>query len=118
MSQAMKTTLLSAPSYFIIAGSRPGEGAVVTRDRDKSVDVYELDPDKNRRNLGVSRRDLAGNISVADLGAISSISRPYLGAGGSWCRRIMTVGRIRPPAITDAQARYTSRRIIARIAEI
>ena len=79
MSQAMKTTLLSAPSYFIIAGSRPGEGAVVTRDRDKSVDVYELDPDKNRRNLGVSRRDLAEISPRISRWLISVPSRAYLG---------------------------------------
>ena len=79
MSQAMRTTLVSAPSYFIIAGSRPGEGAVVTRNRDKSVDVYELDPHKNRRDLGAISEISLAHISAADLGHISSVSRPYLG---------------------------------------
>lgn len=35
---------LSAAAYFIIGGTKPGEGAVVTRDRDRAVDVFRLNP--------------------------------------------------------------------------
>jgi len=33
---------LDAPSYIILAGSSPGEGAIITRDRDKADDVQRL----------------------------------------------------------------------------
>mmetsp|Transcript_41040 Transcript_41040/g.114058 ORF Transcript_41040/g.114058 Transcript_41040/m.114058 type:complete len:383 (-) Transcript_41040:207-1355(-) len=35
---------LSAAAYFILGGTKPGEGAVVTRDRDAVVDVWRLNP--------------------------------------------------------------------------
>jgi len=31
-------------NYFIVAGARPGEGAIVTRGREKAVDVWRLEP--------------------------------------------------------------------------
>jgi len=34
---------LAAPGYIIVGGARPGEGAVVTRNRDDAVDVQRLD---------------------------------------------------------------------------
>uniref|UniRef100_A0A7S3GIA7 N-acylethanolamine-hydrolyzing acid amidase n=1 Tax=Palpitomonas bilix TaxID=652834 RepID=A0A7S3GIA7_9EUKA len=36
------TISLAAPIYIIMAGSQPGEGCVVTRDRDAPVDVWDL----------------------------------------------------------------------------
>lgn len=85
---------LDAPSYFILAGIAPGEGAVLTRDRDGLADAYTLQPaadpprwyvletnydrwaqpdaDDNRR--AVAERSLA-----AAGGAAASLS-----AGGLW----------------------------------
>ena len=37
-----------APVYYIIGGIRPGEGAVITRDRVKPVDIWQLDPQNGR----------------------------------------------------------------------
>lgn len=34
---------LIAPSYLIVGGAKPGQGAVITRDRSHAVDVWELD---------------------------------------------------------------------------
>ena len=31
-----------APAYFIVAGTKPGEGAVMTRDRDSVRDLWSL----------------------------------------------------------------------------
>jgi len=33
---------LIAPAYFILGGTKPGEGAVITRDRTKVADTWEL----------------------------------------------------------------------------
>ena len=33
---------LLAPIYFILGGRSPGEGCVITRDREKTVDVWEM----------------------------------------------------------------------------
>ncbi|XP_077519301.1 acid ceramidase-like [Amblyomma americanum] len=47
--EAVSTTKLLAPVYFILAGTRPGEGAIITRDRNShDADVYSLSdtPDK------------------------------------------------------------------------
>ncbi|XP_058905420.1 acid ceramidase [Kogia breviceps] len=38
-----KTKIL-APAYFILGGNKSGEGCVITRDREQSLDRYELDP--------------------------------------------------------------------------
>ncbi|XP_073654851.1 acid ceramidase isoform X1 [Tursiops truncatus] len=38
-----KTKVL-APAYFILGGNKSGEGCVITRDREQSLDIYELDP--------------------------------------------------------------------------
>ncbi|XP_003466494.1 acid ceramidase-like [Cavia porcellus] len=43
----MKTKLL-VPVYFILGGSKSGEGCVITRDRKDSLDVYELSPKQGR----------------------------------------------------------------------
>ncbi|XP_006823041.1 N-acylethanolamine-hydrolyzing acid amidase-like [Saccoglossus kowalevskii] len=37
-----------APVYYIVGGVKPGEGAVITRDRLKAKDVWSLDPDNGR----------------------------------------------------------------------
>jgi len=37
---------LSAASYFIVAGTKPQEGVVITRGRDAVVDVWRMDPSK------------------------------------------------------------------------
>ncbi|XP_028932775.1 acid ceramidase [Ornithorhynchus anatinus] len=42
-----KTPIL-APAYFILGGSRSGQGCVITRDRKATVDVYELDALRGR----------------------------------------------------------------------
>uniref|UniRef100_A0A3Q2HWL1 ceramidase n=1 Tax=Equus caballus TaxID=9796 RepID=A0A3Q2HWL1_HORSE len=42
-----KTKVL-APAYFILGGNKTGEGCVITRDRKRSLDVYELDPKQGR----------------------------------------------------------------------
>lgn len=39
---ALRSVKLDAPSYFIVAGSRHGEGALITRDRDQAADVLNL----------------------------------------------------------------------------
>eukprot|EP00929_Paragymnodinium_shiwhaense_P096413 TRINITY_DN57_c0_g1_i1.p1 TRINITY_DN57_c0_g1~~TRINITY_DN57_c0_g1_i1.p1 ORF type:complete len:381 (-),score=82.14 TRINITY_DN57_c0_g1_i1:371-1513(-) len=39
---------ISAPSYFIVAGTQPGEGAIITRDRDHAVDVFPLNASHGR----------------------------------------------------------------------
>ncbi len=38
---------LLAPVYYIIAGTGPGEGAVLSRDRE-GADVWRIDPQQNR----------------------------------------------------------------------
>lgn len=40
--QRLATTRLASVAYLIIAGTRRGEGAVVTRDRERAVDVWML----------------------------------------------------------------------------
>nr|KAF6427168.1 N-acylsphingosine amidohydrolase 1 [Rousettus aegyptiacus] len=42
-----KTKIL-APAYFILGGNKSGEGCVITRDRKKSLDVYELNSKQGR----------------------------------------------------------------------
>ncbi|XP_058145921.1 acid ceramidase [Dasypus novemcinctus] len=41
-------TKLVAPAYFILGGSRSGEGCVITRDRKESLDVNELSPKEGK----------------------------------------------------------------------
>nr|KAF6460018.1 N-acylsphingosine amidohydrolase 1 [Molossus molossus] len=43
----IKTKIL-APAYFILGGNKSGEGCVITRDRKKSLDIYELDLEQSR----------------------------------------------------------------------
>ncbi len=40
------TSPLIDENYYIVAGTKPGEGAVVTRGRERAVDVERLDPSK------------------------------------------------------------------------
>ncbi len=40
----LTTVPLIAPAYVILAGAGPGQGAVVTRERDRAVDVWRLAP--------------------------------------------------------------------------
>ncbi|CAH1277543.1 ASAH1 [Branchiostoma lanceolatum] len=35
---------LVAPAYFILGGTKSGEGAIITRSREKAVDIKRLDP--------------------------------------------------------------------------
>jgi len=39
---------LNAASYFILGGTKPGEGAVLTCDRDQVADVWKLDANAGR----------------------------------------------------------------------
>lgn len=41
-------TPTAAPVYFIIAGVRPGDAAVITKDRLKPHDIWTIDPEKGR----------------------------------------------------------------------
>lgn len=41
----LSTHDLIAPCYFIVAGVHPGEGAVITRNQYKLVDIWKLNPD-------------------------------------------------------------------------
>ena len=41
--EAMESEPLTAPAYFIMAGSQPGAGAVVTRDRNFLTNLWVLD---------------------------------------------------------------------------
>ncbi|XP_032474229.1 acid ceramidase isoform X1 [Phocoena sinus] len=40
----LTNTKVLAPAYFILGGNKSGEGCVITRDREQSLDIYELDP--------------------------------------------------------------------------
>ncbi|XP_065058054.1 acid ceramidase-like [Rhopilema esculentum] len=44
--KALSDDQLIAPVYFILGGTKPGEGCVITRSRTKSLDVMSLDPPK------------------------------------------------------------------------
>ena len=44
----LRDTHIIAPVYYIVGGVRPGEGAVITRDRMKAKDVWTLDADHGR----------------------------------------------------------------------
>lgn len=59
---AMATIIqLAAPSYFIVAGVRSGEGAVVTRLRDnRDIDVWRIDADVGRWYLVETNYDHNG----------------------------------------------------------
>jgi len=39
----LATVSLSAPIYIIVAGTKPGEGAVITRNRENAADIWRLD---------------------------------------------------------------------------
>lgn len=41
-------TPLIAPVYYIIGGTRPGQGAIITRDRMSARDIYNLDTENGR----------------------------------------------------------------------
>ncbi|XP_036315158.1 acid ceramidase isoform X1 [Pipistrellus kuhlii] len=41
-------TKILAPAYFILGGNKSGEGCVITRERKRSLDVYELDLKEDR----------------------------------------------------------------------
>lgn len=43
----LSTTDLIAPAYFIVAGYKPNEGAVITRDQYETLDIWRLNNDKN-----------------------------------------------------------------------
>lgn len=49
MSQ-LRHERLVAPVYFILAGSQPYQGAVLTRDRNNLADKWVLDPDASTTN--------------------------------------------------------------------
>lgn len=44
----LANTSVIAPSYVIIGGIGPGEGAVITRGRDKAIDVWHLNAADHR----------------------------------------------------------------------
>lgn len=37
----LTNTKVLAPAYFILGGNKSGEGCVITRDREQSLDIYE-----------------------------------------------------------------------------
>jgi hypothetical protein len=46
---SLRSSKLDAPSYFVVAGAQPGEGAIVTRGRDSTdVDVFPLNASAGR----------------------------------------------------------------------
>ncbi|XP_062510998.1 N-acylethanolamine-hydrolyzing acid amidase-like [Corticium candelabrum] len=85
----LANTSVIAPSYVIIGGIGPGEGAVITRGRDKAIDVWHLNaadhrwylletnydhwttpsPSDDRRDPGIALMNKVGqaNISPAEL---------------------------------------------------
>ena len=44
----IQTTTMDSPSYMIIGGVKPGEGAIVTRERQAVVDTWKLDNSTGR----------------------------------------------------------------------
>ncbi|XP_074662208.1 N-acylethanolamine-hydrolyzing acid amidase-like [Tubulanus polymorphus] len=46
--KTLSTTRISAPAYLTVGGILPGEGAVITRNHRKAVNVWELDMTINR----------------------------------------------------------------------
>ena len=46
--ELLSTIPLITPSYIIVGGSEPTEGAVITRDRTAALDVWKLDPTKGQ----------------------------------------------------------------------
>ncbi|XP_064644693.1 N-acylethanolamine-hydrolyzing acid amidase-like [Lineus longissimus] len=46
--QQITTRKLIADGYYIVGGVQPGEGAVITRDRTRAADVWNLDADNSR----------------------------------------------------------------------
>ncbi|XP_074647024.1 N-acylethanolamine-hydrolyzing acid amidase-like [Tubulanus polymorphus] len=46
--KTLSTTRISAPAYLTVGGILPGEGAVITRNHTKAVNVWELDMTINR----------------------------------------------------------------------
>ena len=40
--QMLSKRYIAAPAYFIVAGSKPNEGAVITRDRNVLSDLWQL----------------------------------------------------------------------------
>lgn len=47
--ETLRTVILIAPVYYIIAGSGHNEGAVITRARDKCLDLWLLDSGNSSR---------------------------------------------------------------------
>eukprot|EP00794_Sanderia_malayensis_P007413 gene7413-8233_t len=43
--EVLSSTQLLAPAYFILGGTKSGEGCVITRSRSKSLDVMNLNPE-------------------------------------------------------------------------
>ena len=46
--QLLGYTPTAAPVYFIIAGTNPGEGAVITKGRLEPEDIWTIDPNTGR----------------------------------------------------------------------
>ena len=44
----LSTNETLAPVYYIVGGLKPGEGAIITRDRTHAVNTLTLDPDKGK----------------------------------------------------------------------
>ena len=49
--ETFSTTPLIAPCYLIVGGAHPGEGAVITRNRTKAIDVVKLNTTQGRWNV-------------------------------------------------------------------
>ena len=47
MNKLSKTDIIS-PVYYIVGGTKPGEGAIITRDRLKARDIWKLNTKANR----------------------------------------------------------------------
>ena len=46
--RTLNNSVTIAPSYMIVGGVRPGEGAVITKARVGAVDLWQLDPSNGR----------------------------------------------------------------------
>lgn len=57
---------LSAPSYFILGGVQAGEGAVITRERDRAVDVWRLDSGAGTWYVLETNYDRSGKVKPGD----------------------------------------------------
>ena len=48
--QMLSQHYIAAPAYYIVAGSKPNEGAVITRDRNILNDLWQLNVSSNDPN--------------------------------------------------------------------